>query len=549
MDVLLHYPSNRRITRVLGSLALATCMLPALVANAELVFATDDQETTSTVFITDDTPEAPPQAPASVEGSIVFVQDAPSEQVTPADPHATAQFVAPQADPVPAALPQAQGELKYVSDFELEIVLDQPTVQPTTVQPTAQRPTVQQAPLMPLAKLPTAELPIVAQPMEPLPIQQLPVVQPAAAVVPVLAPAERDQPGDIAIAVHAEPIAQSPKQKSPTKLANTPEEKLIAAYQLSLTAKTLTEYTDIAVACGEAVQQKLQGDQRIFAQKLASWALNRRGQQRAENDDADIASADFIAALQYNPRNWRALHNQGVSHAQVGAFAEAFDDFNKVIQINPQYPKAYANRATLYVQAKDLASAIRDYEQAIQCDPKFATAYVGLGRVSHLLGNFNDALQYFTMAINLEPSSPDIICSRGDLQADMGNYGEALADYARTIEIDPEFGHAYRNGAWLLATCPDEDFRDPANSVLGAQQALEHSYGERHIALDTLAAALAANGQFEAAISTVTQAVDMAPADAKFAYLERLQLYQANQPFRTEPVGDVSQVVYEATDK
>ena len=128
-------------------------------------------------------------------------------------------------------------------------------------------------------------------------------------------------------------------------------------------------------------------------------------------------------------------------------------------------------------------------------------------------------------------------------------YGEALADYANTIELDPEFAHAYRNGAWLLATCPDERFRDPANAVLGAQQALEYSYGDRHVALDTLAAALASNGQFEEAISTVTEAVDLAPEDAKFTYLERRQLYQEQQPFRTEPTGDVAQAVYEASDQ
>ena len=131
----------------------------------------------------------------------------------------------------------------------------------------------------------------------------------------------------------------------------------------------------------------------------------------------------------------------------------------------------------------------------------------------------------------------------------MGHFGEALADYARTIELDPEFAHAYRNGAWLLATCPDERYRDPENAVLGARQALEYSYGDRHVALDTLAAALASKGQFEAAIQTETEAVDLAPEDAKFTYLSRLQLYQDRVPFRTEPVGDVSQVMYESSDQ
>ncbi|MEM8946683.1 MAG: tetratricopeptide repeat protein [Planctomycetota bacterium] len=517
MDVLSYVQSARRFSVALGSFALASSLVAQLVAEAELVFASDAEET-STVFIAEDGPSEPPAAPASVEGSVVFVDDAPIVAEFPAGPKATAAFVAPTAQAIP---PVVVGDLKVVNQ--------QPVA---TTAPLAMRPTPKQHSLVPLAKLPEVEQP---------------AVQTASAVEPVAAPPERDQPGDIQVAIHDEPFLGP--IETPRQVATSPQAQLIGAYQLSLTAKTSSEYTEIAIACGESLRHELQGDQRAFARKLASWALNRRGQIRAENDDPELANADFLTALDYNPRNWRALHNRGVSYAQGGAFAEAFDDFNAVIQINPQYAKAYANRATLYVQAKDLDAAINDYRRAIQHDEQFATAYVGLGRVCHMLGRWEDALEQFSAAIEIDPTNPDIICSRGDLQADMGNYGEALADYARTIEIAPEFGHAYRNGAWLLATCPDERFRDPSNAVLGAQQALEYSYGERHVALDTLAAAQAANGQFEEAISTVTEAVDLAPEETKFTYLSRLQLYQTNQPFRTEPVGDVSQVMYEATDQ
>ena len=47
----------------------------------------------------------------------------------------------------------------------------------------------------------------------------------------------------------------------------------------------------------------------------------------------------------------------------------------------------------------------------------------------------------------------------------MGQYDQALLDYANAIELDPEFGHAYRNGAWLLATCPDDRVRDVTNAT------------------------------------------------------------------------------------
>jgi len=355
-------------------------------------------------------------------------------------------------------------------------------------------------------------------------------------------PVVRDQLGDIQTALHnVTPVVEAQPAVAVAPMAQL----LVTAHDLSQQAETEEDYTRIIQACSEALRLGAADDQYGFATQLCSWAYNRRGQLRSDAGHGDAATADFISAINMNPRNWRALHNRGVSHAQAGAFAEAFDDFNAMIQINPRYAKAYANRATLYVQAKDLQSAIADYQQAIALDSQFATAHVGLGRVYHMLGEFDAAVAHFSAAVDLNPTSANIVCSRGDLQADMGRYGEALADYARTIELDPEFAHAYRNGAWLLATCPDDRFRDPQNAVMGARQALEYSYGEKHVALDTLAAALASAGQFDEAIATVSQAAALAPEQAKTTYLSRLELYQANQPFRTEPVGEVSQVGYE----
>ena len=433
----------------------------------------------------------------------------------------SAVFITDDSPSQPPALPQS-------ADGGIVFVEDTPAAQPA---PTAVAQPQRAA---------QGELKVVSN------YQQQRVLSP---VRPVAAPAVRDQPGDVQNALHnAATTTDSPAPKSkPTPVAKIAPmaELLITAHQLSETAETEEQYSRIIQACGEALRLGATGDQLGFATQLSSWAYNRRGQFRADAGDAEAATADFISAINMNARNWRALHNRGVSHAQANEFAEAFDDFNAVIQINPHYAKAYANRATLYVQAKDLQSAIKDYQQAIVLKNDFATAHVGLGRVYHMLGQWDEAVQHFTVAVDLNPQSASIVCSRGDLQADMGRYGEALADYARTIELDPEFAHAYRNGAWLLATCPDERFRDPVNAVMGAKQALEYGYGERHVALDTLAAALASNGQFEEALATLNQAIDAAPEVSKSIYLARFELYQANEPFRTEPVTEVTQVGYE----
>ncbi len=332
----------------------------------------------------------------------------------------------------------------------------------------------------------------------------------------------------------------------PARLSNA-DQLLVEAHDASATATTESDLSEVIDKCVAALRQGVKGDNKKFATQLISWSLNRRGQFFADAGKSELADADFEEALHFDPNNWRALHNRGVSNAEAGQFAEAFDDFNRVIEMNPLFAKAYTNRATLFVQAGDLASAENDYRQACQLDDKLASARLGLARACHMSGRWDESLEHFTAAAELEPTNPGTLCSRGDLLADMGQYADALASYALAIEVRPSFGHAYRNGAWLLATCPDEQFRDPENAVLGAKQALESEYGERHVALDTLAAALASAGQFDEAISTLEEAIELAPSVIRAEYVARVKLYETGQPFRTQPVTDVSQAVYEET--
>lgn len=346
-------------------------------------------------------------------------------------------------------------------------------------------------------------------------------------------------------AIHQPKVVRSVNE--PPQLSQA-EALLVEAHTLSTTAKTETELTEVIDQCVAALQQGAKAENKKFATQLISWALNRRGQIYADNGKVELAEADFEEALHFDADNWRALHNRGVSYAEAGKFAEAFDDFNQVIEINPKFAKAYTNRATLFVQAGDLKSAESDYKKACQLDKKLASARLGLARAYHMAGQWEDALEQFTAAAKLEPTNAGTLCSRGDLLADMGRYAEALASYAQAIEVKPSFGHAYRNGAWLLATCPDKQFRDPENAIRGAKQALKSQYGERHVALDTLAAALASAGQFDKAIQTLEEAIELAPSAIRADYVARVKLYEMGEPFRTQPVADVAQAVYEEAE-
>lgn len=441
---------------------------------------------------------------------------------------------------------------KRAATGSLEVATEkrsQPLAQPQRVQAAAPKVAPRQDASLQVAQ--AEDIVPVADDSDPLPTELVlarPLPKPVTEKTAQGAPAVRTAAVDseyVQPVVHHLPAAKA----TVAETADAGAELLVEAHELSQHAEAPEDYDELIALCQSAKRVGVAGEQLEYANTLIAWALNRRGQSRSDQGDQSQADADFEQALEFDPDNWRALHNRGVSFAQAGKFAEALDDFNRVVELNPLYAKAFANRATLFTQSGDLEVALADYQRASRLDPKLFVAQVGLGRTCHLLGRLEEALDAFNKALELKPDSPDVVCSRGDLWSDMGSYGEALADYAAAIDLDPEFAHAYRNGAWLLATCPDARYRDGVNAVQGAERALEFGYGELHVALDTLAAAQASNGQFEEAVDTVEKALKVAPYDARAAYRARLRLYLAGQPFLTQPQTDIEHVVYEASDR
>ncbi len=344
----------------------------------------------------------------------------------------------------------------------------------------------------------------------------------------------------------SEPLAQSQEPADDDARATLFDRLLIQAHEAAATASTGDEYTAIIQLCREAISEEPGAEKEQFAAELAAWSLNRRGQTKLDAGDGEGALQDFDTALDFDPANWRARHNRGISLAQYGELAEAFDDINRVITEKPRFAKAYCNRATLYVQAGRHFEALDDYERAILLDDAMVQAHIGRGRLCHQEGMLNEALVHFTKAIEAGPESAELLCSRADLLADMGLYSQALADYARAIEIDPKFGHAYRNGAWLLATCPDEAFRDPSNALAGATKALEMGYGDRCVLLDTIAAALASAGYYDEARQAMDKAIRLAPESLQDQYAQRRDLYSEGVPFTTRPLATVEQASFSA---
>jgi tetratricopeptide (TPR) repeat protein len=342
----------------------------------------------------------------------------------------------------------------------------------------------------------------------------------------------KNAPGSAAKSADKAAEEAKPADKGGIVKPSGPARLVYDAYQKCPTAKTEADYLEIIGMVDEALQQGVGDEHLDYAKKLKGWAHNKRGEALLEQKKTNLALGEFEMAVEMNPDHWKARQNRGVSFAEQGKTQEAIADFSRVIQLNPGYANAWFNRGELAYQQGDIRAALRDYTEAIRrlnTDPVF---YQARGNAYHQMRRFNDALIDFNRAIELDADSAAARLYRGDTQTVLGNYEQAAEDYRQAIRLNDQLGRAYQSTAWLMATCPDDRFRDPARAVLAARKAIELDGDKRYQYLETLAAALAANGEYGEAIKAQQKAVELAPQAVSNAVRDRLALYEREQPYR-----------------
>jgi tetratricopeptide (TPR) repeat protein len=264
-----------------------------------------------------------------------------------------------------------------------------------------------------------------------------------------------------------------------------------------------------------------------------AWAYNQRGEVRADAGDEQKALADFEQSLATQP-GWRATHNRGVSFAACGKLTEALADFDEVIRLKSDYAPVWFNRAELRSQQGDFQAAIEDYRQALHLRPNDAAALAGRGYSYYQLGKYDLAIADLCRSLDLDSKQASTLVYRAAAYYETGRYGQSADDCRTAIRLDANSPAAYQATGWLMATCPDERFRDSKLAVKAAQKAIELRGHKTYRDLETLAAALASDGQFQLAAETQRQAIAALPphlAELSAEFKDRLKRYEHHQAY------------------
>ncbi len=265
-----------------------------------------------------------------------------------------------------------------------------------------------------------------------------------------------------------------------------------------------------------------------------------------------------------NPRN-----NLAASLMEQGQIKEAIVVLRQVLSINPDHPNAIFNLAIAMKTIGKLDGAIHQYRRYLTMKPRNAEAMYQLGLTYELKQEFNAALQHLKKAIQIKPAFVDAHLSLGRIHQKMGDPVAAIENFQKIIQIQSDHAEAHYNlgatfgttgqteeslqhfrevirylpknpVAWdaaaiILATSPNPNLHDPQEAIRCARRAVELTRRQHPQLLGTLAAAYAAAGQFDQAVSTAEIALKLANTSGLTHMVdlihEQLNLYKAGKPY------------------
>ena len=191
------------------------------------------------------------------------------------------------------------------------------------------------------------------------------------------------------------------------------------------------------------------------------------------------------------------------------------------LAVTPDSDVAHAGLGGILFVRGQIDESIDHYERALRLRDGNVAAHFGLGRALAAKQKTDPAIFHFQKALSIQPDNIGASNDLGVMFASKGEIREAISAWQQSLSFDPDNADAANNIAWARATAADPDLRDGREALELAQRA-SRSGGENPVALRTLAAAQAENGQFAEAIATCRRGEELAQKNGDRAMAESL---------------------------
>jgi tetratricopeptide (TPR) repeat protein len=215
----------------------------------------------------------------------------------------------------------------------------------------------------------------------------------------------------------------------------------------------------------------------------------------------------------------------------------ASERLGPLVERHPKSGHVAGLMARAQLGAGQFDEAIVLFQKASELDPHDEAHVRRLVSALEHVGRSDESIEQLSAFLDRNPCS-ELRTSLNQLLHKQQRYREQFEVLASGVAACPDSARDLNNYAWALATSPDDALRDGAKALELAQRAIANTDGEpTPNFLDTLAAAYAEAGDFEAAAREMQRAVETlessgARRSAVFAFHRRLAELEAKFPIR-----------------
>ena len=216
-------------------------------------------------------------------------------------------------------------------------------------------------------------------------------------------------------------------------------------------------------------------------------AFSERGTCRLNQNKLDLAQADFAKVAEINPQQYTAYLRQSMLLARKGDLAQALAMIDKAVEVNSYSHYSRLLRGKLYARLSDDEKAIANFTYVIEyLKPRFKTTQLQDVRNYLIAGYFQRALA----------------------QARLGRIMDARKDVSSALKVEPDSAAVQNLTAWFLATCPNPNLRDAAQSVRQAKKAVQQA-PQQEVYWRTLGVAHYRDGNWKAAVTALEKSMSL----------------------------------------
>jgi tetratricopeptide (TPR) repeat protein len=265
----------------------------------------------------------------------------------------------------------------------------------------------------------------------------------------------------------------------------------------------------------------------------ADFARLNEDVQRKRNAE-DLAA--YTKLLQADPANPLRHDAVAMLSLEAGRLDEAIGHFEQSLALNPGSASTQYNLGYALALRGRRDEAIARFREALRLDPDYAQAHNNLGALLQTVGRLDEALVHHRRAVALRPDNLEAQVNFANLLSRQGQAREALVHFSAARELRDDDPRVLGGIAFIRATAADASLRDPGQAISLAERA-DTLTGHRDLAmLDALAAAYAAGGRYDDAVTiartAMAQATMLGQTVVADQFRRRLALYQKGQPYR-----------------